>query len=173
MDRNSTGDIYLFKPELWKAMIHSPPWRDSATRNCGEMQEREGATDMKFPPEVSPTCACWGLTEEKWRRGCSSIFWGHIKICSMGSHWPGVLQEVVAMFYYQHLKRCRSPQASLMCSPHLCFSSLWCLLMTRMPVCNSLNNYRQDREEETSEWWNVDFIITCTHQCRWRMHVSL
>lgn len=49
---------------------------------------------------------------EERRRGCSSIFWGHIKVCSMGSHWPGVPEEVATTFYYQHLKRCRSPWAS-------------------------------------------------------------
>lgn len=55
---------------------------------------------------------------EKRREGCSSIFWGQIKVCSMSSHWPGVLKEVVSAFYYQHLKRCRSLWAS-MCKPPL------------------------------------------------------
>lgn len=49
--------------------------------------------------------------------------------------------------------------------PSLCSFSLRCLLMTRMPVCNSLNNYRQDREEAASEWWNVDFIISVAKEC--------
>lgn len=50
----------------------------------------EGAKDMKFPlKSVLP------VHVEDWQRevaeGMLSIFWGHIKVCSMGSHWPEVL----------------------------------------------------------------------------------
>lgn len=122
-DRNSTWDIYLDKPELGKAMFHSPPWWET-DRLSNEVRWRdagaEGATDMKFPPWSQSYLRMLRTDWGKQRRGCSSIFWGHIKVCSLGSHWPGVLQEVVTTFYYQHLKRCRSPRAS-MCNPPLCF----------------------------------------------------
>lgn len=87
----------------------------SATRRSREMQEWMEPRMWNSLPEVSPTCACWGLTEGS-TGDAKAFFWGHIKVCSMGSHWPGVLQEVVTTFYYQHLKRCRSPWAS-MCNP--------------------------------------------------------
>ena len=68
----------------------------------------------------------WG----EQRRRCSSIFSGHIKVCSRGSHWPGVLKEVGTSFYHQHLKRCRSPRAS-MCN--LFFSPLFFFFFFTVP----------------------------------------
>lgn len=76
-------------------------------------------------------------------------------------------------FLLPTLKKMQKPMGPPCITPQLCLSSSQCLLMTRMPLCNSLNNYRQDREEAVSEWWNVDFIITRTHQHSCRRHVRL
>lgn len=40
-DRNSTCNIYLVTPELWKAMFCSPPWWETSTGCSSEMQEQK------------------------------------------------------------------------------------------------------------------------------------
>lgn len=130
---------------------------DSATRNRGEMQKQKERQTQNSPQKsVLPAHV------EDWRREEAQGMLKHFRRTHKKFvQWVPIGQKFFRRwwlhFYYQHLKRCRSPQAS-MCNPppHLCFFSLQCLLMTRMPVCNSLNNYRQDRgkkQRTSDEMW--------------------
>lgn len=95
-------------------------------------------------------------------RGCSSIFWVHIKVCSAGSHWPGGLQEVVFDFYYQHFKPCRS---------------WWTPTPTPEPPNDTCALYGIlliiiVRREAVSEG-SLDFTIMLSSSRRCRKHVSV
>lgn len=96
----------------------------------GEMQEQKEPRTWNSFPEDSPTCACWGLTERSGARGgCSSIFETHVKVCSMASHWPGVVQEVATNFLLPTLEKMWNP-TGLYVNTSTRFLSLRCLLMT-------------------------------------------
>lgn len=133
-------------------MFHSPPLTgdktSSATRHSGETQEQKEPQRWNSPlKSVLPAHV------EDWRRGAAQRMLKHFLRThkSLLNGFPLARSssgggDYFFFFYYQHLKGCRSPWAS--CETHpLCFFSLRCLLMTRMPVCNSLNNYRQDSED--------------------------
>lgn len=112
----------------------------------------EGAKDMKFPLK-SVTCACWGLTERSCRRDAKHFLRTHKSLFSGFPLARSSLRRWCLLFITNTLKD-EQPHEPLRVTPppqhhRQPSSSLQCLLMTRTPVCNSLN--RQDGEE-AAKW---------------------
>lgn len=96
-------------------------WRETRrARRRGTVVRRRSRRSHRdeIPPWSQSYLRMLRTGGEERRRGCSSIFWGHIKVCWMGSHWPGVPQEVVTTFFFllPTLKRMQKPMG-LMWNP--------------------------------------------------------